>query len=108
MVRGIRDEFQNAGDAGISSRELRQAKDFWRGQFAISLESSDEIASFYGTRELFYKDIVSPDEVMEKVEQITRDEVNFAAREIFTKQALCLAIIGPHREEVVYRDLLHV
>ena len=108
VVRRIRDEFQNAGDAGISSRELRQAKDFWRGQFAISLESSDEIASFYGTRELFYKDIISPDEVMEKVEQVTRDEVNSAAREIFTKQALCLAIIGPHREEVVYRDLLHV
>src|SRR3989344_1544970 len=68
VVRRIRDEFWRVGENGISSRELRQAKDFWGGPVAISLESSDEVASFYGTHELFYKDIVSPEEVMEKVE----------------------------------------
>lgn len=108
VARRIRDEFQRVSDAGISSRELRQAKDYWRGQFAISLESSDEVASFYGTRELFYKEIISPDEVMEKVERVTLEEVNSAARDIFQKQPLCMALIGPHRDEVAYRELLRI
>ena len=108
VVRRVRDEFQKVGEKGISSRELRQAKDFWRGQFAISLESSDEIASFYGTRELFYKDIVSPDDVMEKVEQVTIDEVNSAACEIFHKKPLCLALIGPHRDDLAYKELFRI
>ncbi|TSC70457.1 MAG: hypothetical protein G01um101470_829, partial [Parcubacteria group bacterium Gr01-1014_70] len=40
VVRRIRDEFHNVCTTGITLRELQQAKDFWRGQFAISLESS--------------------------------------------------------------------
>lgn len=108
VVRRIRDEFQRVGEKGISDRELRQAKDFWRGQFAISLESSDEVASFYGTRELFYKDIISPEEVMEQVEQVTREEVNAVAREVFHKQPLCVALIGPHRDDIAYQQLIRV
>ncbi|OGZ53738.1 MAG: hypothetical protein A3H64_01730 [Candidatus Ryanbacteria bacterium RIFCSPLOWO2_02_FULL_45_11c] len=108
VVRRIRDEFRNVSEKGILARELQRAKDFWRGQFAISLESSDEVASFYGSHELFYKDVVSPDEIMEKVERVTLDEVNSAAREIFSKQAMCLALIGPHREEVAYKELLAI
>src|SRR3989338_9168812 len=108
VVRRIRDEFWRAGESGISSRELRQAKDFWRGQFAISLESSDEVASFYGTHELFYKDVVSPEEVMEKIEHVTREEVTSVAQEIFHKQSVCLALIGPHRDDMAYEQLIRV
>src|SRR3989338_7054921 len=108
VVRRIRDEFWRAGESGISSRELRQAKDFWRGQFAISLESSDEVASFYGTHELFYKDVVSPEEVMEKIEHVTREEGTSVDQEIFQKQSVCLALIGPHRDDMAYEQLIRV
>lgn len=108
VVKRIRDEFRNVCGEGISPRELQRAKDFWRGQFAISLESSDEVASFYGGRELFYKEIISPDELMEKVEQVRVDDIHNAARDIFQQHLLNLAVIGPHREGVEWNELLSV
>ncbi|TSC73369.1 MAG: hypothetical protein G01um101470_132 [Parcubacteria group bacterium Gr01-1014_70] len=106
VVRRIRDEFRRVSHADITPRELQRAKDFWRGQFAISLESSDEVASFYGSRELFYKDIISPDAVMEKVERVTLNEVHAAARDMFGRQPLYLTVIGPHRKDLAYEELL--
>lgn len=108
VVRRVRDAFYAVRDSGVSARELQGAKDFWRGQFAISLESSDEIASFYATRELFYKDIISPDELMERVEQVTADDVQRAAQDIFREKLLHLAVIGPHRSEVELLEALRV
>lgn len=108
VVRRIRDEFRSVCSKGVSPRELQRAKAFWRGQFAISLESSDEIASFYGGRELFYKEIISPDELMEKVERVRVDDIHNAARYIFQQQLLNLAVIGPHREGVEWNELLSI
>jgi predicted Zn-dependent peptidase len=108
VVRRIRDECYTVRDNGISARELQRAKDFWRGQFAISLESSDEIASFFGARELFYGEVVSPEELMKRIEQVSVEDVQKAARDIFKSNSFKLALIGPHRGTVEFSELLSV
>lgn len=108
VVRRIRQEFANVREKGISAKELQRAKDYWRGQFAISLESSDEVASFYATRELFYRKIVPPEVLMERIEQVSVADVRRVAQEIFQTQYMNLAIIGPHRGHLEFIKLLSI
>ena len=93
-------------DSGVSRSELQRAKDFYRGQFAIGLESSDDIASFFGNQELFRNKIVLPDEVMDRIEKVSEEDVLNAAKEIFKSQNMNAALIGPHREDMEIAPLL--
>lgn len=93
---------------GVSRQELARAKDFYRGQFAIGLESSDELASFFGEQELFYNNIKTPDEVLERIDRVREADILAVAREMFVPQGLNVAIIGPHREPLEFEALLKV
>ncbi len=108
VVRRIAAELKKMRVRGVTSRELQRAKDYWRGQFAISLESSDEAASFYGSHELFYGSVISPEEVMARIDAVNVAEVEKAAEDMFQPGFLRLAIIGPHRANMEFEELLSI
>ena len=108
VVKRIRDELYKITKRGVPESELKRAKDFWRGQFAIGLESSDEVASFYGGRELFYRTISTPEEVMARISQVSREDIAEAAKELFKPESLYLTLIGPHKRPLEFEELLSV
>ena len=108
VVKRIRAELYKITKRGVPESELKRAKDFWRGQFAIGLESSDEVASFYGGRELFYGTIITPEEVMARISQVSREDIAEAAKELFKPESLYLTLIGPHKRPLEFESLLSV
>lgn len=94
---------------GISERELRDAKSFARGRFALSLESSDEVASFYAEQELLLKKILEPEEILKKIEKVSRGDIIKIGSEIFRPAKINLVAIGQHqnikREEQLYAQI---
>lgn len=82
----------------ISEKELKFAKDFLRGTMALGLESSDEVALFYGEQELFYNKIMDLDEIWKKYEKVSAKEILDLSRKIFQPAKTGLAVIGPKKE----------
>lgn len=82
----------------ISASELKLAKDFLRGTMALSLESSDEVAVFYGEQELFYNKILTLDDIWKKYEKINGKDIFNLSQKIFKPDKIGLAVIGKKEE----------
>ncbi len=87
--------------------ELLKAKDHMIGGLILGLETSDELASFYGGQEIVMKKLVSPEEIMRKVKKVTAQEIQSVARSLFVNGGLNLALIGPHKDPEPFRKILH-
>ncbi len=82
----------------IPEAEIKKAKDYARGKMAISLESSDDLASFYADQELLKHEVMTPEQRLARLEKVTADDVQAVAKEIFRPERLNLALIGPFEE----------
>ena len=85
---------QGGQKSKVKSEELTKAKEFMKGHLVLELEDSRSVAGFYASQELLEKRIDSPDEVIAKVNRVTLDEVEEAARKYFVEKGLNLAVIG--------------
>ena len=94
--------------SGVTSEELNRAKDNIKGHLAISLESTDEVASFVGAQELLLGRIWSPEELSRRVDKITKRDLARVAKNLFRKDKTYLAIIGPHLARAPYEKILNV
>lgn len=83
----------------ISLNDLKLAKDFLRGSMALSLESSDEVALFYGEQELFYKRILELEDIWKKFEAVSKNDIINLSRVIFKPSRIGLTTIGPQNNK---------
>ncbi len=88
-------EYQKLSHYRVSESELTKAKENIKGKIAISLESSDLNASFYGTQELLKKEIITVDKLYQRLDKVTANDILKTAQDIFQPAKLNLAIIGP-------------
>ncbi len=83
----------------ITPNDLKSAKDFIRGSMALSLESSDEVALFYGEQELFYNRILEMEDMWKKFEVVSREDIMNLSHVIFKPSRIGLTAIGPQNEK---------
>ena len=91
----------------IRSGEFKKAKEYIKGHLALSLEDTKNVAAFFGERELFGLDLVTPEEMFKKIDQVKIPEIYNFAKETFTSQRLNLAIIGPFKNKKPFEKLLN-
>ncbi|MFH1956659.1 MAG: pitrilysin family protein [Patescibacteria group bacterium] len=107
-ISEILSDFKNKG---VSKKELKDAKSFIRGQMALSFETTDQVADFYGEHELFYKKIMQPEELLKKIEKVSQNDILKTAREIFRPDKINMAVIGKHHDykekEQFYKKLFN-
>ncbi len=102
-MKTIMKELRKIKRDGVTTRELRDAKTFVRGQMAIKMEDSFERAHWYAREQLFQKRVRSPQAVIKRMEAVTRKEVHDVAKELLDFSKMSLAAVGPFKGE---RDLL--
>jgi len=90
----------------VPANELRRVKDHLLGTFLLGLETSDEIAGFYGDQELAKRKTLTPSEVSARIETVKAKDIQKLAGEIFRNDALNLAVIGPLRDNRPLKTLL--
>lgn len=103
-IRLIKQEFENVAQYGVTQDEIDRAKSFAIGQMTLAYEDSEYVANSIGRRYLFESVLPELEERLEAIRKITIDEVNMAAKELFS-QKLFLSLIGPHTEED-FRDII--
>jgi predicted Zn-dependent peptidase len=107
-VKVILEEYEKvkSGEFAINSEELKRAKDFAKGHLVLELEDSRFVASFYAEQEILEKQLRTPDELIEKIDKITLEEVRNVAKKYFMPQGLNLAIIGNFDSRQRFENLL--
>lgn len=90
----------------VGDQELRKSKDNIIGNMLLGLETSDQLASFCGSQEILTKRILTPKEIIDKIQGVNAEEIRQVARYIFRNDKLNLAIIGPYKHDKVFRKIL--
>ncbi len=99
-------EYKRVCREPIGREELRKAKEYLKGKLTLKIESSDEVASFFGAQEILTQEPLYLEEIFDKIEAVTALEVQTAAQDIFKPEKLNLAIIGPYQQEAMFQDVL--
>lgn len=79
----------------ITQAELSKAKEFILGHMPLSLEGSMDTAQFFGIRALLLNEIRQPEEVKEKIEKITLEEVKKVLNELIKEKLIRSVVVGP-------------
>jgi predicted Zn-dependent peptidase len=90
----------------VPKEELRKAKDHMLGGMFLGLETSDQLAYYYGTQEILTREILEPETIAKRIEAVTAEEIRRLAKWLFTDKKLNLAVIGPYKEEEPLRKVL--
>lgn len=90
------------------SAELRKAKDFLIGNLYLGLESSDELAQFFGSQEILRKPLKTPETFVKEIEVVTAADIQQLAKSIFKEENLNLALIGPFQDQKPFLPLLNL
>ncbi|MBI4137779.1 MAG: insulinase family protein [Candidatus Sungbacteria bacterium] len=101
------EEYQAIVRDPAGERELKRVKDYIRGTTLIGLEQSNAVATFIGTEEMVTGKPLTVDEVFAKIDSVTVEDIRSVARELITPQNLRLALIGPFKDQQVFRTLLN-
>ena len=94
VLATVRAELAKVAADGITEEELERGKGQLRGGLVLGLEDSGSRMSRLGKAELVYDELLSLDEVIRRVEAVTRDDVRAIAAELFSQPEI-LAIVGP-------------
>lgn len=93
-------------DGSIKKAELKKAKEYIKGHLALSLEDTNSVNGFFGLEQLFLGKIRTPEEVFKQIDKVKVEEVVAVANNIFRKERLNLAVIGPYKDQARFEKLL--
>jgi len=79
----------------VSESELKKVKNLLVGHMKLGLESSDDIANFYGTQLLLKNEIKSLKEKEKEILSVSAKDIQKIAKDIVKTENLKLAIVGP-------------
>ncbi len=105
-IRTILKEYAKITQRKVSEKELKKAKSFLKGKAVMSMEASDEVAMFFIEQKIAKKKIMTLEEKLNLIDQVTAEDVLKVARDIFQKAKLNLTVIGPHKEAQKIKNLL--
>ncbi len=94
MLTVVRDEFGRLADGGVTEEELARGKGQLRGGIVLGLEDSTSRMARIAKAEFLYDELPSVDEVIDRIDQVTLDDVRTLARQLLS-QPQTLAVVGP-------------
>jgi predicted Zn-dependent peptidase len=108
VIRAILEECRAMRDAAVPEKELRKAKDHMIGGLILGLETSDDLASFYGGQEVLSGLVLSPEALTDRIKKVTARDVQAVAKTVFKDKRLNLAIVGPYKSEAQFKGILTI
>ena len=86
--------------------ELNKAKEFAKGRLLLRMEDTRSVAAWLGTQELLLGRIATVEDIVQKIDDVTADDITRVAERLINPDKLRLAVVGPHRGEKTLQKLL--
>ncbi len=106
VVQSVVSEFRKLKQETVGDEELRRSKDQLKGSLMLSLESSTARMSNLARQEMYFDRFYDLDELIEKIEAVTADDLQSLANEFFQTEKVAVAALGNLHGLKVSRDQL--
>jgi predicted Zn-dependent peptidase len=90
----------------VPETELVKAKEYSKGRLVLGLEDSRGLATWSGSQELLLGTILTIEEVMRLIDEVSAEDVYRLANAMLRDDKLNLAIVGPYKDKEPFRKLL--
>ncbi len=94
VIQSIVKELREIKENLVPAEELRRAKDNLKGSFMLGLESTSSRMSNLARQELHFKRFFTLDEMIERIEAVTAEQIRDIASEFFHPKNITLAVLG--------------
>lgn len=95
-----------SGKHQITATELKKAKEYLKGHLALSLEDTKAVDYFFGERQILLGEVETPEEIYKAIDKVSINDIVRVAKDLFRKEKLNLAMIGPDKGEERWEKLL--
>lgn len=89
----------------VGTEELKKAKEYLKGNVALTLEDTKAVNAFFGTKAILGK-VETPEELFAGIDKVTEKDIYRVAKKIFVKNRLNLAIIGPFKDSKKFERVI--
>jgi predicted Zn-dependent peptidase len=93
---------------GIPDEELRKAKELAKGRLLLRMEDTRSVSAWLGSQEMLTNRILSPEEVVSRIEAVTTMDMARVIDSILVRDRLSLAIVGPYKSDKRFLPLLRL
>ncbi|MFH1684022.1 MAG: insulinase family protein, partial [Candidatus Margulisiibacteriota bacterium] len=90
----ILEQFRKIKKEGINPDELERARENLKGTLVLGMESTSARMNWLAKSEFYYGRTMTIDEIFEKVDKVTNDEIIKLANQFYRDEYLTLAVIG--------------
>jgi len=98
-----RGELADVAGGGLSDEEIERAKGHMKGSLVLSLEDTSGRMSRIGRSEISQGEILTVDEVLQRIDDVSREDAERTARAVFNRP-MALAVIGPFEQDAFGRS----
>ena len=106
VLRAVMVELETLKNDLVPAEELSKVKEHLVGMMYLGLESSDDLAEYYGMQEIMRREMRTPKARERLIRAVTADDIRKMARKIFVEKNLNLALIGPTKDEKALKSIL--
>src|ERR1700733_135311 len=106
VVQSVVSEFRKLKQETVGDEELRRSKDQLKGSLMLSLESSTARMSNLARQEMYFDRFYDLDELIERIESVTADDLTELANQFFKTESVALTALGNLPGLKITRDQL--
>ncbi|KKU53455.1 MAG: Peptidase M16 domain protein, partial [Candidatus Moranbacteria bacterium GW2011_GWE2_47_10] len=107
-LKTILEQYSKIAAEKVEDRELQRAKDYIKGKSVMGFEASDEVSMFFVEQEVSKEKIMTLEDIFEKIDVVTAEDVQRVAKDVFQNSKLNLAVIGPHKNTKDLEKILNL
>ena len=94
----VRDQLQDVAENGLTDEEVERSRSHIKGAMVLSLEDTSSRMSRLGKSEMAHGEVITLDEVLEKLDAVTAEECRDVAADVLSRPR-SVTVIGPFDED---------
>ncbi|MGI6706901.1 MAG: M16 family metallopeptidase [Clostridia bacterium] len=94
VINLILEEMSHILEHGMEMKEFQQAKEQLKGNYLLGLESTSNRMSAIGKSQLLLNKVLSPQEIIEKIENVRIEDLKKVIYQVFDFNRLSCAVVG--------------
>ncbi len=99
-LRAILAQLRRLCDEPVDAKALAGAKEFVTGRTLMGMEETMSVAGWFGRQEAQRREILAVEDVLDRMQRVTADDMQRVARRLFRPTGSQLAIVGPHKRSL--------